>query len=198
MFMQKQKNLFITLSLLLLCVGHNVFAETAATEDPCVVEARKPAHLRSANNPIDWACMRTEAANGNVYSQFYVGMSLVYGVSNEGKKAAEGIELLTKVAKNGSNGYSAMRIITQTYLTGVDGVPKNLDLAYQWAFLAGQKASPLRVPLSGKNRSWGSEEDRKRVDALNDAQPTIMEEIEKQISPEHAEELKNLAPDLLK
>lgn len=208
--MLKQKNFFIILSLFFFCTGHNVFAETAVpaakvTEDPCAIEAKMPPHKRGANHPVIWACMRQEAANGNVYSQFYVGMSLVYGMSSEGKKAAEGIELLTKVAKNGSNGYSAMRIITQTYLTGVDGVPKNLDLAYQWAFLAEQKSpikTPVKAPLSAKDSliRGGAyhEEDKKKVEELTKSQPTIMEEIERQISPEHAEKLRKSAPSLLK
>jgi TPR repeat protein len=111
--------------------------------------------------------MKLLAMHGDRGWQFYVGVSLFYGTSEEGKKPSQGIELLSAAARRGE--INAMRELGSIYSSVAE--LKNSDLAYQWFFLA-------------------SHGDREVLSILT-------KDLETLISAEHRDELQKHAQDLL-
>jgi len=153
----------------------------------CVEADKQGVRRRSPTNKLDWMCMRSKADQGDAFHQFYVGLSLISGKSSEGKKISEAISLLTAAAKKGQK--NAIPVLARLYYAGDEGLPVNIELAYQWASLS---EYPIKEDMI--IRGSHAKEDWEKLDKA----PTIMEKIELIISPEQAEELKLNASVLLK
>lgn len=179
------RRLFTLLTLMTVFTPMVMAGELA---NPCVKsEKQGGSRMRSPTNELDWRCMRYQASKDNDFQQFYVGLVLIQGNSSEGKKISEAIFLLTAAAKSGQK--NAIPVLAKLYYAGDKGLPANIELAYQWASLA---EYPVKENMIIRGSYY--EEDMKQVENM----PTIMEKIEKLISPERAEELKSASLDLLK
>jgi len=182
----------------MLAVNRPTFA--AASSDPCVEEKQiRGVHMRTPDNPIDWRCMRQQAKNGDYFQQFYVGMHLLYGTSFEGRKVSEGIELLKSSAKNSRN-YSAMRLLALAYFSGLYDVPRNRDLAYQWAFLCEQemaKFAGAAVQLKPAVAESYRADEKAEHDKTLAEQSSIVAQVEKEISKQKAKGLREESLKLL-
>jgi len=101
-----------------------------------VCQFEDASHRRiSGDNPADLKCIKALAEAGDEFQQYYLGLILVGQVPGP-DNVSEGLKVLKDVASRG-NKYSvdAMRFIGYVYL-GSDFSFRNLELAYQWLYLA--------------------------------------------------------------
>lgn len=124
-------------------------ADVAAAEPACVF---KDAGTRmiSPTDADDWSCMKTLAANGDAYWQFYVGLQLINGFPWTGGDATaynpahrgqpNGLRLLQTAARSSrpATAANAMNALARFYLSGAHGPDKDA-LAYQWQYLASRQ-----------------------------------------------------------
>ena len=183
---------YFLIVLIVMFVPAAMVSADEFTENPCVDEAYKKRHSvprrRTAGNQLDWKCMQYNADQGEAFYQFYVGLMLIHGKNfSEEKNITKAISLLTAAARKGHN--SAIPVLARLYYAGDENFPADIDLAYQWASLVSYPVKENMI-IRGSHE----EEDRKKIENSL----TIMEKIETEISPEHAEKLRSLAHDLLK
>lgn len=122
---------FIAVSISCLCSA-NVLAEPACS-------FKNTEHRRiSGDNPDDFQCIKSLAAEGDEHWQYYLGLILIGQVPGE-KNIPEGVHLLNKIALSQSKyNAQAMRFLGETYKKP-NSPYQNNELAYQWFYLASQQ-----------------------------------------------------------
>lgn len=115
------------------------FSIDAQAKPPCEFENTGQRRI-SGNNPKDLDCIRSLAAAGDEFQQYYLGLILIGQVPGP-KNVPDGLAVLKEVALlNNKYSADAMRFIGYVYKEAESSL-QNYELAYQWLYLASLRST---------------------------------------------------------